>query len=214
MKAVVLVLIAIISYALGNLNGAIITSRLIYGQDVRNYGSGNAGLTNFHRKYGAKSALFVIGIDVGKGIVAALIGGGLMGLLGYPMVGKIFAGFCVILGHSFPVLYGFRGGKGVLTGVSMLFVVDWRLAIIALLLFGCIVAFTRYVSLGSIVGSAAAPLGVWAFGHGGLEGVLMLLCWLLLVFQHRGNIGRLVAGTESKLRLGKTPEEKLREDFK
>ena len=177
----VLVIIAIISYLLGSFNGAIITSRLKFRQDVRNYGSGNAGLTNFHRKYGKKSVLMVVAIDVIKGIVAGLIGGLLMGFLGYPTVGKIFAGFCVMLGHSYPVFFGFRGGKGVLTGVSMLFVVDFRIACIALIIFGCVVAFTRYVSLGAMVGSAAAPICVWAFEYGGLEGVLMLFCWLLLV---------------------------------
>jgi len=209
----VLVIIAIISYILGSFNGAIITSRLQFHQDVRNYGSGNAGLTNFHRRYGKKSVLMVVAIDMGKGILAALIGGWLMGFLGYPVVGKIFAGFCVMLGHSYPVFFGFRGGKGVLTGVSMLFVVDFRIACIALILFGCIVAFTRYVSLGAMVGSATAPVCVWVFEYGGLEGVIMLLCWLLLVFQHRSNIGRLITGTESKLRMGKTAEEKLKEEF-
>ena len=209
----VLVIIAIISYTLGSMNGAIITSRVLFHQDVRNYGSGNAGLTNFHRTYGTKKLISVFAIDLGKGLISCILGGLLMGIFGYPMVGRIFAGFCVMLGHSFPAFFGFRGGKGVLTGFGMLLAVDFRIAFIAAVVFVSAIAFTRYVSLGSILGCAVAPLGVWAFGHGGLEGVLMLLCALLVVFQHRGNIGRLITGTESKLRLGKTAEEKLKEDF-
>lgn len=213
MKVLVLVIIAVISYTLGSLNGAIITSRLEFHRDVRNYGSGNAGLTNFHRTFGTRSMIMVMAIDLGKGFISCLIGGWLMGLFGYPMVGRIFAGFCVMLGHSYPVFFGFRGGKGALTGFAMLLMADWRVACICLIVFVTIIAFTRYVSLGSILGSACAPLAIWAFGYGGLEGTLTLLCWLLLVFQHRSNIGRLITGTESKLRIGKTAEEKLKEDF-
>ena len=112
----------------------------------------------------------VLAIDLGKGIIACLLGGWLMGLFGYPMVGKIFAGFCVMLGHSYPVFFGFRGGKGALTGFAMLIMADWRVAVICLIVFITVIAFTRYVSLGSILGSACAPLAIWAFGYGGLEG--------------------------------------------
>ncbi|MGI6029670.1 MAG: glycerol-3-phosphate acyltransferase [Candidatus Heteroscillospira sp.] len=213
MKAFVLIIIAVISYTMGSMNGAIIVSRLEFHRDVRNYGSGNAGLTNFHRTFGVGGMLTVVAIDLGKAIISCLLGGWLMGLFGYPMVGKVFAGFCVMLGHSYPVFFAFRGGKGALTGFGMLLMADWRVAGICFIVFITVIAFTRYVSFGSIVGSACAPLAIWAFGYGGLEGTLTLLCWLLLVFQHRSNIGRLITGTESRLRIGKTVEEKLKEDF-
>jgi len=213
MKAFVLIVIAVIAYTLGSLNGAIIVSRLVFRKDIRKYGSGNAGLTNFHRVFGDSALLLVFAIDLGKGMLAALIGGGLMGLLGYPMVGKIFAGFCAILGHSYPVFFGFRGGKGILTAFGMILIADWRIALICISVFIAIVAFTRYVSLGSIVAPLLAPPLIWAFNYGGLEGTVTLLAVLILVFQHRANIGRLITGTESKLRIGKTPEEKLKDDF-
>ncbi len=214
MKVLVLILIAVFSYTLGSMNGAIVVSRMKFRRDVRNYGSHNAGLTNFHRTFGLSGAVAVIAIDLGKAFIACLLGGWLMGLLGYPMVGKIFAGFCVMLGHSYPVFFGFRGGKGALTGFGMLLILDTRVALICLTVFIVIIATTRYVSLGSILGSGCAPLAVWAFGYGGLEGTLTLLCWLLLVFQHRSNIGRLITGTEARLRMGKTPAEKVEEKFK
>lgn len=214
MIPVVLIVIAIIAYLLGSLNGAIITSRYVFHKDVRHYGSGNAGLTNFYRTFGFGGIAMVLGIDILKAVIACLIGGWLMGFLGYAMIGKIFAGFCTILGHSYPVFYGFKGGKGALAGFGLLLVVDWRIAFICIAVFIGVIAFTRYVSLGSLLGGACAPLSVWAFGYGGLEGTLMLFCVLLVVFAHRSNIGRLITHTESKLRVGKTPEQKLKEqDF-
>ena len=109
---------AVLAYLLGNLNGAIITSRLFYKKDVRNYGSGNAGLTNFYRTFGAAGVGMVIAVDVVKSILAISIGWALLAIVGEGTVGRIFAGFCLMLGHAFPVLYGFRGGKCALCGVD------------------------------------------------------------------------------------------------
>lgn len=212
MIPLVLIAIAVVAYTLGSLNGAIISSKYIFRKDIRRYGSGNAGLTNFYRTFGEAGVIIVLAIDILKAVIATLIGGALMGLLGYPMVGKLFAGFCVMLGHNYPVFYGFKGGKGVLTGFSMLLIVDWRIALISIGVFFVVVVFTGYVSLGSLLGAFCAPVCVWAFGYGGLEGTITLLCILLLTFAHRANIGRLITGTESRLRLGKTPEQKLKEE--
>ena len=213
MRTFVLIIIAVISYLLGSLNGSIIVSRRLFHKDIRRYGSGNAGLTNFHRTFGLAGFVLVFLIDFFKAFIAAQIGGALMGIFGYAMVGKLFAGFCAMLGHSYPVFFGFRGGKGVLAGIGMLFAADWRIACICMIVFIAVVAFTRYVSLGSILAACCAPLAVWAFNYGGLEGTVTLLCVLLLIVGHRSNIGRLITGTESKLRIGKTPEEKLKENF-
>ena len=186
--------IAVVSYLLGSLNGAVIASKYVFHRDVREYGSGNAGLTNFYRTFGTPGLLTVLGTDVVKSLIAVLIGGAVMGIVEYPTVGKLFAGFCLMLGHIYPVFYGFRGGKGVVCAAVTLLCVDIRLGLLALVIFAVIVAFTRYVSLGSICAALVAPLGVWA-EFGGLCGWLCLFCTLLLVIKHRSNIRRLLTKT-------------------
>lgn len=205
--------IAVVSYLLGSLNGAVIASNYVFHRDVREYGSGNAGLTNFYRTFGTPGLLIVLGTDVVKSLIAVLIGGAVMGIVEYPTVGKLFAGFCLMLGHIYPAFYGFRGGKGVVCAAVTLLCVDIRLGLLALVIFAVIVAFTRYVSLGSICAALVAPLGVWA-EFGGLCGWLCLFCTLLLVIKHRSNIRRLLTKTESKLELKKDLSNKFEdEDF-
>lgn len=199
MKVLFLVIIAVESYILGGLNGAIIASRLMHRKDIREYGSGNAGLTNYYRTFGWPGTVIVIGVDVLKAVIAVLVGGWLMGTLGYAVVGKLFAGFCLILGHMYPIYYRFRGGKGVLSGVIMATLVDWRVGLGCFLVFLLVVIFTRYVSLGSMLGALACPVLLWIFGYDTLEGVLGLLCALLIVIKHAENIVRLIGGTERKL---------------
>lgn len=208
-KVLLLFLIAIISYALGSLNGAIIASKYIWKKDVRNYGSGNAGLTNFYRTFGIPGMVLVIIIDAVKCAIAVLLGGWLLGLVEYPTVGKLFAGFCVMMGHAFPALYQFKGGKGVLSAGVLVLMVDWRAGIICWLVFLACVIFTRYVSLGSVACALFFPLGLLIFGYTGIEILLGLFCALLLIFKHSANIGRLIAGKESRLELrrsGPTPK--------
>ncbi|MEG0876198.1 MAG: glycerol-3-phosphate 1-O-acyltransferase PlsY [Oscillospiraceae bacterium] len=197
-----LAITAIVSYLLGGLNGAIISSVNFFKKDVRDFGSGNAGLTNFTRTFGSHGVLIVVLTDVLKTIIAVLFGGWLLGLLGYPMLGKLFAGFCAMLGHVYPVYYNFKGGKATLCAGAMVWAIDWRVGIICWAIFLTVVIFTKYVSLGSIVSVLALPIGIWAFGHSGLEALLALFCAMLLIFAHRENIKRLLAGTESKLPLG------------
>ncbi len=197
-----LIAIAIVSYFLGGLNGAIITSMNLFKKDVRHFGSGNAGLTNFTRTFGTGGTPMVIAVDVLKAVISIFFGGWLMGLAGYPEIGRLFAGFCVMLGHIYPVYYNFSGGKASLCGEVLVWMIDWRVGLICTLVFLIIVVFTKYVSLGSIIGAACLPLTVWIFGHSGLEVVLALLCGLLIIFAHRENIKRLLSGTESKLSIG------------
>ncbi len=118
--------IAVFSYLLGGLNGAIIASKYVFHRDVRDYGSGNAGLTNFFRTFGAPGLAIVIGTDVLKTVIAVVAGGLIMGTQGAAATGQVFAGFCVMLGHIYPVFYGFRGGKGVLCAETMLLIVSFR----------------------------------------------------------------------------------------
>lgn len=194
-----LILTALLSYFLGGLNGAIIASKNLFNRDVRKYGSGNAGLTNFTRVFGFRGAILVVVVDVLKTVIAVLLGRWLLGLVDYPTVGKLFAGFCCMLGHVYPVFYHFHGGKAVLCGGTLTWMIDWRIGILCWSVFLILVIFTKYVSLGSIVAGVIFPAAAWAFGRPKLDIILSLLCGGLLVFAHRQNLMRLIKGTESKL---------------
>lgn len=197
-----LVLTALVSYCLGGINGAIVTSVNYFKKDVRNFGSGNAGLTNFSRTFGEEHVILVLFVDILKAIIAVWFGGWLMGHIGLEDIGKLFAGFCTILGHIYPPYYSFRGGKGSLCSGVIAFMVDWRVGLICLIIFLVVVIFTKYVSLGSIIGVLSFSIMLWCLGFTGLEGLLGLFCALEVVFAHRENIKRLINGTESKLSIG------------
>lgn len=185
-------------YLLGNLNGAVCVSALMK-DDVRDHGSGNAGLTNFIRNYGGGRAVYVVLIDAGKAVIACLAGGLMLQAdLGWSN-GAILGGLSVMLGHTFPALLGFRGGKGILSGLFVALVCDWRVALIILAVFFTAYLLTGYVSLGSVLASAAFSVGFAIFRFG--EPVQMIcggVIGLLAVFMHRGNISRLLAGQERK----------------
>ena len=176
----------LVSYLLGCFNGSVMTSHFIIRDDVRQHGSGNAGLTNFYRTYGARYALCVIICDMGKTVLACLIGGYLMHwVVGDWTLGLLIAGIGCELGHMFPVFFGLRGGKGILSGGVLVLLLDWRVALIAWGLFAVLWLTTRYVSLGSIAATASMPVSVFfLLGH--------------VIWCHRGNIQRLLSGTEKK----------------
>ena len=197
------VLIAVLaSYLLGNLNGAVCMSSLLAHDDVRNHGSGNAGLTNFVRNYGAIKGLAVFAIDAVKTAIACLLGGLLLKSYGCQLVGMTIGGLSVMMGHAFPALLGFKGGKGILCGLFVAVVVDWRIALIILAIFAVIYATTKYVSLASILASAGFAACFVIFHHDDLlvmiGGILM---GSLTIFMHRGNILRLLKGEERKTNL-------------
>jgi len=202
MTTFLLIVIAAISYFFGGFNGAIISSKYIFKKDVRNYGSGNAGLTNFYRTFGVAGIALVLAVDILKSVLAVLSGSLLLGIVGEPMVGKVFAGFCLMLGHSYPVMYALRGGKGVLCAAVVALMADWRVGILCLAVFAIVVVVTRYVSLGSLIGSALLPLGIWVLRDGALAGLIALFVFLLIAFTHRANIGRLLAGKENMIEFG------------
>ena len=194
---------AVVAYFLGNFNGAIIVSNLIANEDVRTKGSGNAGLTNFTRNYGARASIFVILIDVGKAVAACLLGGLLLKGYGHYADGVALGGLFVILGHDFPVLLGFRGGKGILSGVTVALMMDWRIGLFVFGVFLVAYGLTKYVSLGSVLSSGAfGP--IFAFFHWG-EAVFPICVGFglsaLIVWMHRTNIVRLVKGQERKTNL-------------
>ena len=192
--------IAVFSYLLGGLNGAIIASKYVFHRDVRDYGSGNAGLTNFFRTFGAPGLAIVIGTDVLKTVIAVVAGGLIMGTQGAASTGQVFAGFCVMLGHIYPVFYGFRGGKGVLCAETMLLIVSFPTGLVSLLIFVGIVWATRYVSLGSVSAAAVFPVMTHLVFGDAFATAFSVLIAALVLFAHRENIKRLLNGTENKFR--------------
>jgi len=199
MSTLLLFIIAVISYIIGSVNGAILISDLLYHKDIRRYGSGNAGLTNFFRTFGLFGTLIVLAVDVVKSLLAVVVGGLLLSIVGAKETGILFAGFCLMMGHVFPFYYHFKGGKGALCGGVVMFVVDWRVGMCCLVVFLLVVVFLRYVSLGSMTGAIASPIFLLAFGHSGLNTILGLICALLIIVEHAENIVRLIGGTEPQL---------------
>ena len=194
---------ALVCYFLGNHNGAICVSSML-GDDVRSHGSGNAGLTNFIRNYGAGRSVMVIAIDVGKAVLACLLGGLLLEPYGYGLEGRVLGGVCVMLGHDFPALQGFRGGKGILSGWFIAWVCDWRIGLLIAVVFFGAYLLTQYVSLGSVLAAATFAVGFGIFHHDNLPVLLGgIFMSALTIFQHRGNIVRLVKGQERKTNLFK-----------
>ena len=204
-----LLLTVVIGYFLGNLNGAFIMYNLLTHEDIRKSGSGNAGLTNFMRQFGPGKGIWVLLIDIGKAVAACLIGKALFAPLGMPMEGLMFGALAVSLGHDFPALLGFHGGKGIVCGFSVALCADWRCALIILAVFAVCLYFTRYVSLSSILGAAAFCVG-FAVLHWQEPVVVVIgvLIGLLAIFMHRSNIKRLLAGTEKKATFSKFKKQK------
>lgn len=190
---------AVGSYLLGSINSGIIITKWFTGLDLRTQGSGNAGSTNAYRVLGIWPTFLVVLGDALKGVIAVLISWLILG-----DNGRICAFMFVILGHVYPVFYDFKGGKGVLTTAAMVAVFDWRIALILVVIFVIIVAITRYVSLGSIIGVSLMPVFVYLFYPGK---IVFTLCTMFIsmwiVILHKDNLIRLKNGTESKITLRK-----------
>jgi len=210
---------ALPAYLLGSINGAIITSKVFYRKDIRDFGSGNPGLTNFYRVFGKSGVLLVVFIDVIKTIAPVLFGGWLFAFFtdmyisevwgiwpfnrffNESFFGQALAGFFVMLGHCFPLFYKFRGGKGVMAIGAIVIVIDWRLALISWGVFFIVTILTRYVSLGAMLGCIAFPLSMRLIEVGGIAELnIIILCVLLVIVRHIPNIKRLFKGEESKLK--------------
>ena len=167
------------AYLLGNLNGSVCISALMH-DDVRSHGSGNAGLTNFIRNYGAGRSFLVIAIDVLKAVFACLLGWFMFEPFGLMLEGATMGGCCVMLGHDFPALQGFRGGKGILSGWFIAFMIDWRVGLMIAVVFFAAYLLTQYVSLGSVLAAITFGIGFVIFHHDNLPvmlgGALGALC--------------------------------------
>lgn len=195
--------VAVIAYFLGCFNGAVIISKYILRDDVRNHGSGNAGLTNFHRTFGGPLMMLVIFCDVLKAALAVWIGSIVFGNMmpGIALLGKYWAALFCLLGHMFPCMFEFKGGKGILSGGTIALIIDWRIALVVWGGFIILFLLTRYVSLGSVWAGASFPFISWYCYPDPIIVVLAFLCGGLVVWKHRGNIKRLLNGTESKFQL-------------
>ena len=207
--AFAVLLVMLLSYFFGCFNGSFMVSHFIIRDDVRKHGSGNAGLTNFYRTYGAKYALLVIACDMGKTVAACLLGSFFFRCLGWDgTLGTLLAGLGCELGHIFPVFYGLRGGKGILSGGTLVLLLNWRVAAVAWALFLLLWLTTRYVSLASITATGSAPITVYfVYGHNWLYTGLCLAVAALVVWCHRENIQRLLHGTEKKFKWHVNPTE-------
>ncbi len=210
-------------YLLGSFNGAILISRWFRGEDIRSKGSGNAGLTNFYRNYGGLDTLLVLLIDVGKTVLACFVGGWIIKAAGFASENflqdwtdeaQMLCGGFSVIGHIFPLWFGFKGGKGILTCGTLAAFVDWRIIMTLLVVFIAVVLITRYVSLGSIVAAVVYPFLFWIrypihqnVSEGTVMMTILAFCLAALaIYMHHGNIQRLRAGTESKFSFHKKKE--------
>ena len=197
--------IAVLAYFLGCFNGAVVVSRYILRDDVRNHGSGNAGLTNFYRTFGGPLTLVVILSDAVKAVVAVLFAMWIAGAISPQLItlSKYWAGMFCLLGHMFPVTFQFRGGKGILSGGTIALMIDWRVALVVWGGFLTLAIATRYVSLGSCWAGLSFPFVTWFVYQDELITVLAVIIGCLILWKHRGNMVRIAKGTESKFTLHK-----------
>lgn len=191
------ILIAVGAYFMGCLNFGIILSKNKYHEDIRTKGSGNAGATNMLRTYGMGIAAATFVGDALKAVVSVLAGILVLGGIG----GYTAALFCMI-GHAFPVIYGFKGGKGVAVTAGAILMLDWRLFLILITVFVLIVWWTKYISLGSVTAFFLFPLLLSRMNSGRMPSLVVLLAFMMAalgIYLHRSNIKRIYNGTESKV---------------
>lgn len=205
--------IAVVSYCLGCFNGAVVVSRYILRNDIRNHGSGNAGLTNFYRVFGGPLTLAVILSDVVKAVLAVLFAVFIAGHISPELIplAKYWAGTFCLLGHMYPCTFQFRGGKGILSGGAVVIMMgidganpySWCIPVIAWGGFIILAAATKYVSLGSCWAGFSFPISSWFVYRDPLLLLLAIVVGGLILWKHRGNMVRIVKGTESKFSLHK-----------
>lgn len=190
----------IISYLLGNISGGMIFGKLLFNKDIRDYGSKNAGTTNALRVFGIKAGALTFIVDVLKSILACFIGMKLLGLSGI-----LLAGIFVVIGHNWPIFLNFKGGKGIASSFGFIMFLDYKIAIVAIIIFIIIVILTKYISLGSMLTTTLVlPISYIFFGY---RNIYVLLTFLFLaslsIFRHNSNIIRLINGNENKIKIKK-----------
>lgn len=197
----------VLPYLLGSINPAIMISKIVYHDDIRTHGSGNAGTTNMLRTYGKKAAAVTILIDFGKAIIATLLGRLILGV-----DGAAIAGLFVGLGHMFPIYYRFRGGKGVACFAMVALVIHPLVFLSILAVFLIVVIGTRFVSLASVMAALLFPLFMRAFANNGLNVAMAVVAACLVVFMHRENLKRIWSNQESKLDFSKFKKSKKKKE--
>lgn len=194
-----LIIAAVVGYLLGSLNSSLLVGKA-YGVDIRKHGSGNAGTTNALRTLGKKAAAFVLLGDALKGVLAYLVGYLICSRAeGLGVLGGMLSGTAAVIGHIWPLYFGFKGGKGVLTSLAVLIMIDWPIAVSLLALFIIIVIISKYVSLGSVIAAAIFPLMAVLLGRSTETVIFSGIIALMIIIKHHANIKRILAGTESKL---------------
>ena len=207
----VYVVIAIIAYLIGSINFSILISKKKAGYDIREKGSGNAGTTNVLRNLGKKYAAITLICDILKGVVAigiALLAGNIVKDANNALLVQI-AGIAVVIGHTFPIFFGFKGGKGVATSLGILLVTNWQIGLICLVFGVVLIALTRVVSMGSMAAAVLFPvltlfIGkdyyiVQASGLGNGYFIYSVILAVIVIFNHRENIKRILSGSENKI---------------
>ena len=202
------IIVALLAYAIGSINFSVLISRKMAGFDVREKGSGNAGTTNMLRAIGIKAAIITLICDILKGVVAVLIAF---------LIGKMtqntdkalliqIAGILVIVGHTFPIFFEFRGGKGIATALGVLLITNWKIGLICLIFAVILIAITRMVSVGSMSAAVLFPIltlfmgGNFIVSQGGIKYfVYSIILACFVIFNHRENIKRIMNGTENKI---------------
>lgn len=191
--------VVFLSYLLGSVSFSILMSRIFLGGDVRKKGSGNAGATNMARVYGIKAGLFTLLGDVFKAVLSIWAGWLLLGETGVAV-----SGIACLVGHCFPVLHGFHGGKGVSVGVAIALAVDWRVFLVVVAAFLLSALLSRKVSLGSVCASLSITVAALIFDVSTPRLILSIVGMIIVVFQHRENLARLIKGTEPDFKAAKT----------
>ena len=204
------VVMAIIAYLIGSINFSVIISKKVAGFDVREKGSGNAGSTNMLRSVGKGAAALTLLCDILKGVVAILIAIGIGNIVKDADKGLLvqIAGVAVVLGHTFPIFFGFKGGKGVATSLGVLLISNWQIGLICFIFALALMAVTKMVSLGSISAAILFPvLTLFIHSHYIVEGngyfIFSIILAAIVCFNHRENIKRIMNGKENKLSFGK-----------
>lgn len=201
------IIVTIIAYLLGSISFSVIISKKMAGFDVREKGSGNAGTTNVLRTVGKKASIITLICDVLKGVVAILVAY-IAGLILKDSVDKALliqlAGLAVIIGHTFPIFFGFKGGKGIATALGVLLITNWNIGLICLVFALVLMIITKMVSLGSLAAAVLFPILIIFMPHTSylVDGnyiIYGILVAALVIFNHRANVKRLLTGTENKI---------------
>ena len=201
------IIVGIVAYLIGSISFSVIFSKKMAGFDVREKGSGNAGATNMLRSVGKKAAVLTLLCDALKGVVAiifAIIVGAIAKESDKALLVQI-AGILVVVGHTYPVFFGFKGGKGVATALGVLLITNWKIGLICLVFALVIMALTRIVSAGSVVAAVLFPVLVlfmhtnYTISEGSSYFVYIIILAVIVLFNHRSNIKRILNGTENKL---------------